>query len=198
MISFAFFEVGFMGHIVRISGALDLNVPLNGRATGEQQSHLVRLSFVVTRLPEEGPVVSSVRLKVFPFEPAGRFFRVPSPGPLPQTNEDGVINARKDAFAHHVPMVIGPSPYFGVEPIDQFGGGHAQRGFDVSADTIQKGLNVLFGRLDEQFPVGILAHVLSEEIKTFLHVCDDRLRGRKFQPSFLQKLLDEGFNFSFQ
>jgi hypothetical protein len=36
MLSFAFFEVGFMGRIVRISGALDLDVPLNGRATGEQ------------------------------------------------------------------------------------------------------------------------------------------------------------------
>jgi hypothetical protein len=36
MVSFAFFEVGFMGRIVGISGALDLDVPLNGRATGEQ------------------------------------------------------------------------------------------------------------------------------------------------------------------
>src|SRR6266550_847347 len=36
MISFAFFEVSFMGRIVGISSALDLNVPLNGRATGEQ------------------------------------------------------------------------------------------------------------------------------------------------------------------
>ncbi len=36
MISFAFLEVGFMGRIVGISGALDLDVPLNGRATGEQ------------------------------------------------------------------------------------------------------------------------------------------------------------------
>ena len=35
MISFAFFEVGFMGRIVRVSGALDFDVPLNGRATGE-------------------------------------------------------------------------------------------------------------------------------------------------------------------
>ena len=35
MVSFAFFEVGFMGRIVRIGGALDLDVPLNGRATGE-------------------------------------------------------------------------------------------------------------------------------------------------------------------
>ena len=36
MVSFAFFEVGFMGRIVGINGALDLDVPLNGRATGEQ------------------------------------------------------------------------------------------------------------------------------------------------------------------
>ena len=35
VVSFAFFEVGFMGWLVRISGALDLDVPLNGRATGE-------------------------------------------------------------------------------------------------------------------------------------------------------------------
>jgi hypothetical protein len=36
MVSFAFFEVGLLGRIVGISGALDLDVPLNGRATGEQ------------------------------------------------------------------------------------------------------------------------------------------------------------------
>lgn len=36
IVSFAFFEVGFMGRIVGISGALDLDVPLNGRATGKQ------------------------------------------------------------------------------------------------------------------------------------------------------------------
>ncbi len=53
----------------------------------------MRFAVVVTRLPEEGPVISSVLLKIFLFEPAGRFVRVPSPGPLPQTNEDGVINA---------------------------------------------------------------------------------------------------------
>jgi hypothetical protein len=39
---------------------------------------------------------------------------------------------------------------------------------------------------------------LPEEIKAFLHVCDDRLRRRKLQPSFVQKLLYEGLDFSFQ
>ena len=95
-------------------------------------------------------------------------------------------------------MIVGPTPYFGVEPIDQIGGGHAQRSFDVAADTIQKGLDILFGRLDEQFPIGILAHILSEKIKAFLHVRDNCLRGRKLQSSFLQKLFHEGLDFSFQ
>ena len=68
----------------------------------------------------------------------------------------------------------------------------------VFADAIQEGFNILLGRLDEQFPIGIPAHVLSEEIKAFLHVRDDRLRRREFKTSFLQKMLDEGLDFSFQ
>ncbi len=115
----------------------------------------MRFTLVVTRRPEENPVSTSALLKIFLFEPAGRFFRVSSPGPLPQTNEDSVVNARKDAFTHHVPMIIGPTSYFGVEPMDQIGGRHAQRSFNISADTIQKGLDVLFGRLNEQFPIGV-------------------------------------------
>src|ERR1700730_8816140 len=79
-------------------------------------------------------------------------------------------------------MIVGPTSYFGVEPINQIDGGHAQRSFDVSADTIQKGLDILFGRLDEQFPVRILAHILPEEIKAFLHMCDDRLQGESSRP----------------
>ena len=51
---------------------------------------------------------------------------------------------------------------------------------------------------DEQFPVGISAHVLSEEIKAVFHVRDDCLRRREFKTSFLQELLDEGFDLSCQ
>jgi hypothetical protein len=109
-----------------------------------------------------------------------------------------VIYADKRALTHHMPMIVGPTPDFGVEFMDQIGGRDAQRSFDSLPDAAQEGFNVLLGRLDEQFPVGILAHVVSEKIKTFLHVGDDRLCGRKFQASFLQKLLDEGLDFSFQ
>src|SRR6266446_4887971 len=112
--------------------------------------------------------------------------------------EDGVINASKCAFTHHVPMIVRPTANLRVELIDQIGGRRAVCVFDDSSDAVQEGSNILLGRLDEQFPLRVSAHVLSEEIKAALHVRDDGLRWRKFKPSFLHELLDEGFDFSFQ
>jgi len=198
MIAFAFFEVGFIGRVVRVSFALDLNVSSNGRVTGQQQSHFVQYAVSVARFPKESPVVLSLPLKIFLFEPASGLFWMPSSGPLPQTDEDSVVNALKDAFTHDVPMIVGPALYFGVQPINRFGSRQAQASFNYLSDAIQEDFHVLLGRLNEQFPTGILAHVLSEEIKALLHVRDDRLLGRKFQPTWLQKPLDQGLNFSFQ
>src|SRR5260221_14540579 len=70
--------------------------------------------------------------------------------------------------------------------------------FDDSSDALQEGSNILLGRLDEQFHVGIPAHILSEEIKAVLHVRNDGLCRREFKTSFLQKALDQGLDFSFQ
>src|SRR5260370_37598017 len=189
-------KVHRQGRRVRVT--FDFNVSLDGCATGVAQPNLAWLSLVITRFTEEGPVTTTMRRKILLFAPACVLVRVSSSCPSPQTGEDFVINASERAFTHHVPMIVGPAPDFGVEFMDQIGGRHAQRGFDYLSDAAQEGFNVLLGRLDEQFPVGILAHALSEEIKTFLHMRDDRLRGRKFQASFLQKLLDEGLDFSFQ
>ena len=41
MIRFAFLEVGFVGGVVWVGFAFDLDVSLNGRATEEQQVHLL-------------------------------------------------------------------------------------------------------------------------------------------------------------
>jgi hypothetical protein len=109
-----------------------------------------------------------------------------------------VIDASERAFAHHVPMIVGPTANLRVELIDQVGGRHAMCSFDSSSDAIQEGFNILLGRLDEQFPVRISAHILSEEIKAVLHVRNDGLLRREFKTSFLQKMLDQGLDFSFQ
>jgi hypothetical protein len=129
--------------------------------------------------------VKSLPLKIFLFEPATGLFRMSSSGPLPQTSEDDAVNTFKHPFTDYVPVIVGPTPYFGIQPINQLGGRQAQAGFDYLSDAVQEGFNILLGGLDEQFPIGIFAHVLSEEIKALLHVRDDRLLGRKLQTSWL-------------
>ena len=88
VIGFAFFEVGFIRWIVRVSFASDIDVSFDGYATGEQQPHLNWLSLLVPCFPEEEPVPVQMPLKVFLFEPARALIRVSSPGPLPQLIED--------------------------------------------------------------------------------------------------------------
>ena len=195
---FAFFEVGFIGWIVRVGFAFYLDVSFDGSALGVVQPDFIWPSFVIADFTEEGPIAGLTPFKVFRFEPARGLVRVPSPCPLPQTREDGAIHASKRAFAHHVPMIVRPAANLRVELTDQVGGRHAMCIFDDSSDALQEGFNILLGRLDEQFPVGISAHVLSEEIKAALHVRNDGLLRREFKTSLLQKLLDEGLDFSFQ
>ena len=195
---FAFFKVSLIGRVVGVRVSFDFNVSLDGSATGGPQPNLNGLALVITRFTEEAPVTTTTRRKVLLFAPACVLVRVSSSCPLPQSREDMVIHAGKRTCTHHVPMIVSPAPDDGVEFADQIGSRYAPRSSDDPPDAAQEGVDVLLGRLDEQFSVGIPAHILSEEIKTFLHVGDDRLRGRKFQTSLLQKLLDEGFDFSFQ
>jgi hypothetical protein len=67
-------------------------------------------------------------------------------------------------------MIVRPTADLGVELIDQIGGRHVTCVVDDSSDGFQEGSNIPLGRLDEQFPVRVSAHALSEEIKAVLHV----------------------------
>ena len=68
-----------------------------------------------------------------------------------------MIDACERAFTHHVPVIVGPTADHRVERIDQIGGRHPKRGFDSLSDAIQEDFDILAGRLDEQFPIGISA-----------------------------------------
>src|SRR5258708_19638267 len=81
VIPFAFFEVGFISRIIRVGLAFDLNVSLNGYATGEQQPQLMPLPFFVTGLLEEDPVTVLVPLKLFMFAPSLTFLLISLPSP---------------------------------------------------------------------------------------------------------------------
>ena len=198
VISFAVLEVGFAGRVVGIGFAFNLDVSLDGRAFGVVQPESVGLSLSITGFAKEGPVTVPTAPKVFRFEPVWIFFLVPSACPLPQTEENGVIDASKSAFAHYMPMIVGPTTDLGVELLDQSGGRHAPGVFDGLSDSIQEGFHIFLGGRDAQFPVGVPTHILSEKIKAFLHVCNDRLFRREFEPSLLQKLFNDGLDLSFQ
>ncbi len=117
MISFAFLEVSFIGRIIRVCFAFDFDVSFNGCATGGQQPHLIRFPLVVTCFPEEVPVTARYRSKYFDLSQFGVFVRVSSSCPPPQTIEDDVIHAVESTLAHHVPMIIGPTPYLGLSSL---------------------------------------------------------------------------------
>src|SRR5271166_6041012 len=97
-IRFAFFEVGFIGRIVGVRVAFNLDMSLVGGVTGQQQPHFVWLPLVIVRFPCKGPIHGPVPRKVLLLEPAQVFVWVPSSGPSPQTREDFVIHANKQAF----------------------------------------------------------------------------------------------------
>jgi hypothetical protein len=65
---FPFFEVGFIGWIVRVSFAFDLDVPFDGSALCVVQPNFICLSFVIAAFTEEGPVPIPELGKVFRLE----------------------------------------------------------------------------------------------------------------------------------
>jgi hypothetical protein len=135
MESFTLFEVDFIGGVVGVRVTFDFNVSLDGDAPGVAQPNLTRLPLVIAGFTEEGPVTTTMRRTVLLFAPACGFVRVSSSCPSPQTREDVVIHAGKRAGTHHVPMIVSPTPDFGVEYTDQIGGRHAQRSFDGLPDA---------------------------------------------------------------
>src|SRR2546430_17455547 len=67
---FAFFEVGFIGWIVRVRFAFNLDVWFDGSALGVVQPDFSRPSFVIAGFTEEGPIPA--RILLFPL----LFYRV--------------------------------------------------------------------------------------------------------------------------
>jgi hypothetical protein len=153
---FAVFEVGFIGWIVRVGFAFDLDMSFDGSALGVVQPDSIWPSFVIAGFTEEGPVTIPAPVKVFRFEPARAFVGVPSSCPLPQTREDVAIHVSKRVFAHHVPMIVRPTANLRVELIDQIGGRHAMCSFDDSSDALQEGSNIFLEGLMSSFPLGYL------------------------------------------
>ena len=180
-------KVGFPHGVIWVGTFSDLDMPLDGRISCPGQIDPCRFLFL-SDLSEEDPVPCAQGAKVFLLYPSGTFSWMSSPRPLPQGLKDGTVDAAEGLFAHHMPVIPGPSPNDSVELTDQVSGGGLFVVLDDSSDFLQESLDVLLRRLDEQFAV-VLAYILAQKVEAVFDVRDDRLFGGEFKPS----LLHEGF-----
>jgi len=118
-------------------------------------------SILFLYFPAEHPVPLSNGMKVFILYPSSRFLRVSSFGPLPQCSEDRIIHFHKGLFARYVPVIVCPTPDFGIELHYQIPGCRLSISLDEFSDLSEKRLDVLLGRFYQNFSILVLAYVLT-------------------------------------
>src|SRR5947209_5386048 len=111
--------------------------------------------------PAEHPVALSDGMKVLVLHPPSRFLWVSSFGPLPQCSEDRIIHFHEGLFARYVPVIVCPTPDFGIELHDQVPGCRLSIFLDEFLDSGEKRLDVLLGRFYQHFSILVLAYVLT-------------------------------------
>jgi hypothetical protein len=79
--------------------------------------------------------------------------------------EDRVVYRDKGLFATHVPVIIRPTPYQGIEQPNHIARGRLRMTFDDLADGAKKRFHVLGGRGDNDFTVLVFADMLPEKVK---------------------------------
>ena len=80
-------------------------------------------------------------------------------------------NLAEGRFADPVPMIGDPTPNERIELHNQASGWNLGIGLDETTDFSQKGLDVLLGRLDEQFTL-VFTDVVSQKVKAIVDVHD--------------------------
>src|SRR5256885_17240663 len=96
-----------------------------------------------------------------------------------------------------MPVIIGPSSNLGVQLGNEIACCGLLVGLDDFSYALEKGMDVLFRGLDEQFSV-IFTEMLSEKVKTVFDVGDEGFLLGKLESPLLHELLHEGFHFVFQ
>jgi hypothetical protein len=81
-----------------------------------------------------------------------------------------MVDFSVDCFAAHMSMVVCPAPDDGVEFLDKFSGCCGSVGLDDGSDFLELGFDVLLCWLDDEFAI-VTAHILSQEVKTLVDVC---------------------------
>ena len=103
-----------------------------------------------------------------------------------------MIHAVKRALAHHVPMIVSPTPDFGVEFVDQVGGRHAQRSFAVLRMPPRKVLTFFLEGLMSSFPLGYLRTFCPRKSKPFSTCVMTVFVGESSSPRFCRNCSTRG------
>ncbi len=105
----------FPGRVIGVRLPTNLDMPCDRHFSQElevDRSHALMPSLDLT---VEAPLLLTHRMVVAFLDPFNPLLRVSSFGPPPQTVEDGAVHALKGGLAHHVPVIVRPSPQDRVE-----------------------------------------------------------------------------------
>src|SRR6266516_3038916 len=94
-------------------------------------------------------------------------------------------------------VIIGPTSNFGVELSNEIACCGLLVRLNDFSDTLQKSVDILFGRFNQQFSV-VFAEMLSEKVKAVLDVRDERFLLGERQSTFFHELLHERLDLAFQ
>src|SRR6266851_8307394 len=155
----AFLIIAFPFRVIWISLSTDFCVPLDRHVRGGCE--IMRLFFCGS---EEHPVVSCNGLEVLLRNPFISLSWVFPFHPPPHRSIDLVVYRIEGFFAHHMLVIVGPSPNDGIELYDQFSSTESFIGLHHVPYLFQKGMNILLRRFDQQlvpFSRLVLAYVLA-------------------------------------
>lgn len=122
----------------------------------------------------EHPVLPLKRLEVFLRDPLLGLLCVSAFCPLPQHRKDGVVHRGCGLLAYDVPVIVGPSPNFGVELGNEVSCRRLLMVLHYFSDALKKRLHAFSRGCDQQFSV-VCTEVLSEKVEAVLDRRDEGL-----------------------
>ncbi len=130
-------------------------------------------------------------------DPAAGFIRMVAARPAPEHCLETMPHTVEHSLGDDVSMVVGPAPQERAELADQNRRGESTALANQLPRLLQHAAHALSRWSDQQF-VSVLAHLLSQEIKTLGDVRDERLFFREFESALPEELDDDRLDFLLQ
>ncbi len=181
--------------LIGVGVSPNLDVALDDRPRHGIHAEHAPLSLAVANPDRESPAL--IRGMIASLDPATGFIRMVPARPAPEHCPEVVLHAGERSLGDDVSMVVGPTPQQRVEFPDQNRCGKSTAVANHLPGFLQHVPYALSRWLDQQF-VSVLAHPLSQEIKSLGDVRDECLFFRESQSAFPEKLDDDRLDFLLQ